>query len=87
MENTEYPGHAFDILKEGMTVFKLTTIKWTKIYYLAARWSPSPPKASKGNGATQTGIEGGGQQHAVESLPARKLRKGQGHRSSLVRTL
>ena len=54
MENTEYPGHAFDILKEGMTVFKLTTIKWITIDYLAAPWSPSPPRANKGNGATQT---------------------------------
>lgn len=89
MEKTEYPGHTFVILKEGMMVFKLITIKWIKLYYPAAPWSLFLPWAIKENVATQTL----GQRVAVSNMPwdgpplAGKLRKGQGPRSSLVRAL
>lgn len=65
MEKTEYPGHAFVILKEGMMVFKLKTIKWIKLYYPAAPWSLFLPWAIKECGHSDFGTEGGSQQHAV----------------------
>lgn len=66
MEKTEYPGHTFVILKEGMMVFKLITIKWIKLYYPAAPWSLFLPWAIKGEcGHSDFGPEGGSQQHAV----------------------